>query len=375
MAGYPSAKEEISPQWLSEHLKTALGGSGCRVLTVSTELHPNQGALSQVIRLGLTWDCGGVHSEPARLIAKLPSAFASVRAFAARSSLYSNEARWYQEFGADPGIPIPRVYAASVGKEPEEFFILMEDMFPATPGSARPTLDLVELGVDALVGFHARWWQADEILTNSWLPGVDLDRDDDLIRRNEAELREAAEANRLRYAERYPDYLYRSAKATAAAFRRIRERAIRRPRTLLHGDFTTRQFFLPVESGGRFAVGDWQTASVGPGAEDLCRHLSIQLDPDTRRANESRLVERYYRGLVERGVHGYSLDELWEDFRWSLWRTLWVQTRAFAAVDDAQVERVRARAAANGEPDPQGQNAATLAACLHDHDYLALLAS
>ena len=331
--------------------------------------------MSQVICVRPAWACGAIHGEPLRLIAKLPSASAGMRELAARNGLYRNEALWYQELAPSAGIPVPKVYASAGSGPPEDFFILMEDMWPSTPGGARPAFDLVERGVDVLAGFHAKWWQKDAVLRHPWLPGVDLARDERWVVENEADLSAAANENRMRYGDVYHDYVFQSAQATAKAFRQIRERTQSRPRTLLHGDFTTRQFFVPSSEGGRFAVGDWQTVTVGVGAEDLGRHLSIQLDTETRRTNERRLAERYHGGLLARGVRDYSLSDLWEDFRWSLWRTIWVQTRAFAAVSDAQIARLRARAAAANEPNPQATNVARLAACLQDHEYLSLFAS
>jgi thiamine kinase-like enzyme len=61
----------------------------------------------------------------------------------------------------------------------------------------------------------------------------------------------------------------------------------------------------------RFAVVDWQIASIGPAAIDVARVL-LALSPEDRRTHEKSLVENYYKTLKEYGIKGYSLEQLWE---------------------------------------------------------------
>jgi hypothetical protein len=370
MATFPMTMDDLTPEWLTERLA---GEPACRVTKVDAQLFANQGWLSQLVEVDLAWSCDGSHAEPAHLLAKLPTPSPDLRGAAVKRDWYRNEARFYRDFGADPGITTARPFFADAGEGRDEIALLMADMAPAVP-VRRGTLEdgLYREAVAALAKFHAKWWQSDSVLESDWLFGVDLERDDELLRLDEVELHAAALTNQKRIGGIYPEYLFEAAQATAASRREIRRRYETRPITLLHGDFYEPQFFVGSEAGGGFAVCDWQMIAAGPGAEDLSRFLGIILDIDLRRRLEPDLLALYHETLVAQGVSEYSLDDLREDYRWGLSRIIGIQTLGFAAMEDEQIERIKKQSEASGSPP--FQNTEALAACLQDHDYLSLFA-
>jgi len=63
---------------------------------------------------------------------------------------------------------------------------------------------------------------------------------------------------------------------------------------------------------------DWQFWHPTIGATDLAFLIGTRWPPETRRRLEKPLLHRYHRGLVSRGVTGYSFDACWDDYRLSV---------------------------------------------------------
>lgn len=72
--------------------------------------------------------------------------------------------------------------------------------------------------------------------------------------------------------------------------------------------------FFPTESGGRFAVFDWQSVCVSVGGGDVQRILLTGLAPAELRAHRDRLIAPYHAGLREHGVQ-YPLEQIHENVR------------------------------------------------------------
>jgi len=103
--------------------------------------------------------------------------------------------------------------------------------------------------------------------------------------------------------------------------------------TLVHRDFHLQQLFFPSERGGRFAVYDWQTLTIGCGADDVGRIMAMGLRSADRAANERRLMERYYVNLRRHGVSDYSAEQFQRDVRLGLTGSLSTNVVAAANVD------------------------------------------
>jgi aminoglycoside phosphotransferase (APT) family kinase protein len=73
--------------------------------------------------------------------------------------------------------------------------------------------------------------------------------------------------------------------------------------------FSARGGTLPV------AVLDWQTATLGPGVTDVSYFLGAGLLTEPRRQHEESLLRRYHERLLSHGVHDYSWEACWQDYR------------------------------------------------------------
>jgi aminoglycoside phosphotransferase (APT) family kinase protein len=94
-----------------------------------------------------------------------------------------------------------------------------------------------------------------------------------------------------------------------------------RSATILHGDYRLgRLAFDP--SWGDFdeplvSVVDWRMATIGLPTRDLAFLLGTAMPVQDRRIHERDLVEHYHRALVAHGVADYSVEQCWDDYRYS----------------------------------------------------------
>ena len=88
------------------------------------------------------------------------------------------------------------------------------------------------------------------------------------------------------------------------------------PFTLTHSDYRLVNMLLGGSEGERrVTVLDWQRVALGKGPIDVAFFTVLSLEPETRRAWQWDLVERYHAGLLEHGVRDYSLEECQRDYR------------------------------------------------------------
>jgi aminoglycoside phosphotransferase (APT) family kinase protein len=162
--------------------------------------------------------------------------------------------------------------------------------------------------------------------------------------KSRATLAVALDSVRQRFADEYPDLLSTIGAQTLSfsspGWLRSRQAA---NATLLHGDFHPEQLFFPTEDGGRFAVFDWQSVRAGSGGDDLARMIVHGLDADQRERFDLELIALYHSQLLGAGVEGYSLAQCREDFRFGLVTTVNLTTVALTSMDDAILERDRAK--------------------------------
>ena len=94
--------------------------------------------------------------------------------------------------------------------------------------------------------------------------------------------------------------------------------------TIVHGDAHVWNALLP--RGGELddvKLIDWDAWRVDTATDDLAYMIAVHCYADWRRRHERALLQRYHDVLVARGVHNYSFDALWQDYRLStLWRTV-----------------------------------------------------
>ena len=127
--------------------------------------------------------------------------------------------------------------------------------------------------------------------------------------------------------------------------------------------------FFPTDRGGSFVVFDWQTVSVGHGADDLARIVAMGLSVAQREQHDRRLIELYHTGLVDHGVVDYDLEECVLDFRLGLTSSLLTNMVAASAIDLEVIRRTEAEFGISVADALFGG----LAAAVEAHDTLSLI--
>jgi len=278
------------------------------VASVAVEpLGASVGLLGDLARLRVSYRRG---VGPETLIVKLPTADPGGHQVGSMLRAWAREVAFYQQVvPVSPGAQVPRCYHAAADPTAGRWVVVLEDLVvDATPAdgaaaSADPvrdaTPDQARAAVDALAGFHARWWGSDRRF--DWMPGFDTTGVGGL----QGAWLDALPVFLKRYRHVVPhptgEWLERFAPTLAA----WSDRAAVEPLTVVHADYRLDNLIF---SGGRVAMIDWQTALRGPGAMDLTSFIATGLTTADRRVLEAELIERYVQGLIGAGVE---IDRDW----------------------------------------------------------------
>jgi hypothetical protein len=290
---------------------------------------------------------------PHRWFAKLPSLSWKARWITTLPRLLQAEARFYREVAQEVPVLHPSVLAGQLRLGWGSTLVL-EDVtergdIPGEPGDAW-TAEQAGLAVDELARLHARFWEHPSLRREyRWLAGP--------VRRTEDALGSAlAVALMRRGLARAGGAVPGELRAPALGYARHRRRWMRHlsagPHTLVHHDVHPGNFFW---RRGRPGLLDWHLVRVGEGVGDLAYFLGTALLPETRRAHEDALLDRYRAGLGAHGVDAPSGDALARRLRTHLAYPFeaMVVTLAVGGMMrlDANLELIRRTAAAVADHD------------------------
>ncbi|HEY9311920.1 phosphotransferase [Williamsia sp.] len=292
--------DELTAPWLS----TALGTTVDSV----TATPVGTGQVGTCYRLELTGT--GV---PERILAKLPAADPATREMV--SGVYRSEARFYTTIAATVAIDSPQCHYAAISDSGADFTLLLEDMCPSEQGDqlAGCTVDQARDSVVNLAGLHGPRWCDPTLLDIEGLSvnGLDearlmaemygpateifIDVLGPLISEEDrVTLRECVEVLELWALGRSERY------------------------ALVHGDYRLDNLLFPPDGARGVSAIDWQTLSLALPARDLAYFIGTSLSPDVRREHEFALVGDYHRALTGHGVENYSIEDCWDDYRYSM---------------------------------------------------------
>lgn len=304
-----------------------------------------QGGGGHVVRVSLAWDRDDARL-PGSVAIKFATAQPHIREVMHRFGYYRSEIDFYQRLSATAGIPTPRCWAADIDPATGFFVLVLEDMSQSRLGGSGPApISDVTMSIDHLARFHARWWSSAELRALDWL----MYPEGPVYERRVTALQQSFGAALGRVREclgaSFPDVLtHVGERLLADPSRFLATRRTATP-TLVHRDFHPQQIFFPTETGGRFAVFDWQTVGIGRGPDDLARIVSVGLSRADRERHDHALIARYHGHLVESGVADYALEQCVHEFRIGLTSTLMTIVRAAAAfvpLSDGTFDRLAA---------------------------------
>ena len=315
--GFPIAASDVSPAWLTEVLRGAgaVGPDAVVTQVSASPLGAGAGFMGDVSRLRLDW-AGGV-APIESLVLKSAAPDPAVRELVRGYRNYEREVAFFASaLGAVLGDAVPRCFVASIDPPSNHFVLLLEDLGAAYRDGdqvAGATDDQARACLDVQAALHATYWGAGSRVELAAVPRVDGDF-------FVPTMTTAFAVGWAGILERFPQLVPAPLLELGARFAdhvaELAHRLAQAPQTLVHSDFRLDNVMFARESGSApVKVLDWQGILVSAGVHDVAFLLSQNLAAGVREGAERDLVAHYHRRLLEHGVVGYDLDELWQDYR------------------------------------------------------------
>lgn len=327
----PSA---IDARWLTDVLQA--NGVDAIVEDVAKK-NVGTGQIGDSVRFALSYERDAANA-PRSLVGKFPSQDERSRGTGVMLKNYYREVRFYQQLAPRARIHTPRVWRADIN-DAHDFVLIMEDLAPAEQGDQLQGVSLAqaELALDEAAKLHASCWDDPALDTMDFVSGS---------KASEAGGAGAVNAEMVRtiwdgFKQRYADRLGAESVAVGDVLSaRYGDQAHLHPgpRCLAHNDYRPDNMMFATARGGHaFTMLDWQTYAYGVGAVDIAYFLAGALSPQTRRAEEDRLLRRYHAALEAGGVKGYDFAALKHDYRTGAFHLFF--TAFFAAMVVVQTKR------------------------------------
>jgi len=307
MANFPTSAEQLGTDELTDYLRASGHLSKGRVIAAEHAIIGG-GKMGDNARYQLRYE-GEAGARRQHWVAKFPAADETARAMAGAQGAYYTEVMFYRQLAPQTTMRLPAVYASELSDDKTSFLLLMEDLSPASPGSAlvgesraNAELALAEAAKLAAAFYGAEGLgQLDYVMTAA--------RDD-----GGAFGQALMEQSWPGFLDRFGHGLSRECIAFGERYVRGHSHFVTRfegPRTIAHGDFRNENILF---GRGTAATVDWQTTSESSVLTDAAYFLGGSLETEQRRAWERDLVEGYRVALDAAGV---SLDSArcWEQYR------------------------------------------------------------
>jgi hypothetical protein len=278
----------------------------------------------------LTVGYAGDSEAPSTIVAKSPSADLEIRNYAIRDGMYRRETMFYRELATESGIRVPDCFFADLDPDSGDFVLLLEDLTALEEGDeiAGCSLEQAVLVVRSIARLHARWWNDRRVAGLDWLGG---DPDNSTGTNTLQKLyQDAWSRSTDTLAHIYPSELFVIAEQFGHGLTSVLQAAATGNQTLNHGDCHLGNLFFGDDQA---VFTDWQNVMVTSPALDIAYFVQGSLPVETRRAHERELLDIYLSTLREIGVTDYSIDQLIEDYRRGLLRTLIPSVLSMANLD------------------------------------------
>jgi len=287
-----------------------------------------RGFAGTIRRLSVSY--AGDSEAPPTIVAKSPSAAPEIRDYAVRDGMYRRETMFYRELATESGIPVPDCYFADLDPDSGDFVLLLEDLAALEEGDeiGGCSLEQAALVVRSLARLHARWWTDERVAGLDWLRG-DGDTSSGPITLQTL-YQDAWKRATDTLADIYPPELFVIAELFGPGLASVLQVATTGNQTLNHGDCHLGNLFFGDDN---VVFTDWQNVVVTSPALDIAYFIQGSLPVEMRRAHERELLVIYLSTLRENGVAGYSYDQLIEDYRRGLLRTLIPSVLSIANLD------------------------------------------
>lgn len=270
------------------------------------------GQMSQSYRLAV--DVEG-NSETLNYVLKVASEDEKSRAAGMGLGAYLTEVLFYQQLeptlASKVSSPIPRCYSSAIERETGWFYLLLEDLSPASQGDELlgSTRQQAEIAVATLARLHAPFWNSKDLAERRWL--------------NNPSPLNGSLAQKLwpEFERRYGELLTNDELEACKEFVPLIDdwRSLTDgPKTLQHGDYRLDNLLFADDGTGATESArsvDFQVVSYGPALRDLGYFIGCSLTSEDRQEWGSTLVDLYCDELAVCGIDGVDKSEMQELYR------------------------------------------------------------
>jgi hypothetical protein len=329
----PKSPSEITNDWLTDIQR----GSGKLKdsVVVNHSIKPLAIGIgsANIVRIVLDYDFpenGTLSSMVAKFVSvrKKPNAD-KLKDFSER------EIKFYQHLASSSGISTPHCFFAEIDKESGDYLLLMEDMSKCRVGDLSGKLEDVEVAIENLARFHAKWWNNEKLNEMPWgtlfssKPVKNVG------------LFETFVDSLLQIKEIYRNKIPETFRLVADRLQNIEVSIFTDDSlTLVHGDYHPGNIFFQSNNEGRFAVFDWEAVHNGCGGQDLVPITTLGLTQEQHELHQNSLVKLYHKTLLENVAIEYSLDQCWDSIRRGLLYSVFCNTIAAARQNKKRIEQL-----------------------------------
>ena len=310
---YPVHPYELTPEWLTDRLRAAqeLPADVSVTRFTATPLGEGSGFMGRLVRLNLEYD-GAAPAAPKSLIAKFAGGAGHHRDIAMQFRLYEREVRFYERVSDTLPGSAPRRYAAEIDADSGDSVILLEDLCDYRMGDQAKGCSAEEarMVIDILAPMHARYWgRIDDV---AWAPPIDGSiQIDGAV----GGCQHGWDPCAQRFGSVIAPEILAARDVYLAAIPALHRLMAKPVQTLVHGDIRLDNLMFGATPVHRPAVAlDW-IVTRSAAVQDLAYLLSQNLTIDERRQHEADLISYYHAQIVSLGIEGYSLVQLWSDYR------------------------------------------------------------
>lgn len=307
MAKVISNTYQANPEWLSDlFYEKGMLRSGA---IITSQKRPNllHTAEATYLKLRYSEDATGV--LPDAIFVKLGTRRAEVE--------------FYNRIAVDMQGIAPACYEAAYDTAGGKTHFILEDLLvthTALDETLPPSYHHAQMIVDTLAEIHAYWWQNPRL--DNEINAVAEDVPGNIKAQSQAAFPAFVDFLGDRLSDERRHLFERILENVPLKARHDRLQKGQRV-TLIHGDAHAANFLFPNDSQlDRVRVQEWQSWYIGVGADDLAALMARNWYSDQRRRSEEGLLRFYHERLQAFNVSGYSLDDLWLDYRYSVVQTM-----------------------------------------------------
>jgi hypothetical protein len=320
--GLITSVEQVTAAWLTHVLTASDALRQGQVTTVDMQIDARE--LSTSVRLSVSYSEDAAGPKPTKLFLKLVTLDMEDEFFG------PSEVNYYRrDYAGVHDVPIPRTYDAVYSQEQGRYHILMDD-FSDTHLTARnrtPTLDYGLALADGLAALHAHWWGKTRLAEiDEHIPDARAIQQFTEMGKHGASLIIAGCADELK--THWPEHINRiyDVHPRLMAQRTHDDSGF----TLIHGDVNRSNILIPISGERPLYIIDRQpfnwSLTVWLGVYDLAYAMVLYWDLETRRTLEIPVLRHYHECLIQRGIAGYTWEQLLNDYRLCVMMGVYVAT-------------------------------------------------